>query len=700
MGATPAVAWAPDREPLGQRALSQVRATVLDVRARYFSESSDVAGDEHTERAVQVQVLRLLGAAPVTDQTEQNRARALVIRQKLLGSAAADPGQPDSMAAELARWCAEFMPGSSAPPLQLWRFESTGRGLACAETLETGTVALSIPEELLLTASKALSDPRVVPALAASGVELHDDVALALALLLQPVLQPGGAWAAYMRLLPKRPPSALLWTDEQLARLSATQLPAQVRAARRALREVWAALRPVLCAPGAGLFGSGSGGCGSFGLERLMWAYAIVESRGMVIHRSDSDEGTVATETALVPVADMLNHRTTAQLASPVLEAVSSSPPPLAEGGGVPPAAFASFESGGGGGGSSGGASGGGGSGRVLVFRTLCDVEAGEQLYLYYGRLACLQTVQFYGFVEEGMLRHETVQLDIEPPDEEEVEDDDDDDDAGDGGGGGGAEEEEAMMVADASVVAVAASGEPKKEEVAVRAARRAALLRAWRVGERHFLRRSGPSPRLLAALRLCLLTPKELMVLPVPEVATGDAMDDDDDGDDGDGRDDEAARGVFDPRRGALSVRHEERVAGALVGVLQGLVPSDELAETEEAEAAEDAAETAVALTAARRDAAASAAAAAAAAASGEAGGGRSGRSNGDADAEEGEEGEEAADPDEQTALDAAIGQMVDFQARLVDEHLEAAALLPRRAEAERAHAQARGRARTPLEG
>ena len=59
-------------------------------------------------------------------------------------------------------------------------------------------------EELLLTASKALSDPRVAPALAASGVELHEDVALALALLLQPVLHPGGAWAAYMRLLPKR----------------------------------------------------------------------------------------------------------------------------------------------------------------------------------------------------------------------------------------------------------------------------------------------------------------------------------------------------------------------------------------------------------------------------------------------------------------------------------------------------------------
>ena len=36
-------------------------------------------------------------------------------------------------------------------------------------------------------------------------------------------------------------------------------------------------------------------------------------------------------------------------------------------------------------------------SARCLVFRTLCAVGAGEQLYLYYGRFSCLQTLQFYG---------------------------------------------------------------------------------------------------------------------------------------------------------------------------------------------------------------------------------------------------------------------------------------------------------------
>jgi hypothetical protein len=54
------------------------------------------------------------------------------------------------------------------------------------------------------------------------------------------------------------------------------------------------------------------------------------------------------------------------------------------------------------------------------VFRTLRTIEGrGEELCLYYGRLACLQTLQHYGFVDAGSLAFEKVQLDLEMPDEE-----------------------------------------------------------------------------------------------------------------------------------------------------------------------------------------------------------------------------------------------------------------------------------------
>ena len=49
-----------------------------------------------------------------------------------------------------------------------------------------------------------------------------------------------------------------------------------------------------------------------FRLSRLLWAYAVVESRGMVV--GGLEAGADQKVTALVPVADMLNHRATAQV--------------------------------------------------------------------------------------------------------------------------------------------------------------------------------------------------------------------------------------------------------------------------------------------------------------------------------------------------------------------------------------------------
>ena len=226
-----------------------------------------------------------------------------------------------------------------------------------------------------------------------------------------------------------------------------------MRAARGELRRVWSSLFRALCLPfrpprhAANAPGSGTPPPQAmppllpprdFRFARLLWAYAVVESRGMVV--SGLDGGGNQRVTALVPVADMLNHRATAQvrpcadaphahcvytmhactchmshahghahahdscmhmhatlmsqLGSPTLEpAVAAATAAVAptEAAAVVPSVAATTP----GAGPAGLA--GVAPARCLVFRTLCAVGAGEQLYLYYGRFSCLQTLQFYG---------------------------------------------------------------------------------------------------------------------------------------------------------------------------------------------------------------------------------------------------------------------------------------------------------------
>ena len=54
-----------------------------------------------------------------------------------------------------------------------------------------------------------------------------------------------------------------------------------------------------------------------------------------------------------------------------------------------------------------------------LEFRTLRTLAADEEACLFYGRLPCLQTLQYYGVLDAALLAHEVVQLDLDYPDEE-----------------------------------------------------------------------------------------------------------------------------------------------------------------------------------------------------------------------------------------------------------------------------------------
>ena len=149
--------WRPNEELLDAAVVARVRADVLDPPARYFEDSDQPAGD-HIERAVQVQLHRALAAAPACETTTRNAELALQMRQRLFAGGVAEPGEPDDLDGRLKAWCGAHLPShGTGAELRLWRFEGTGRGLACRTPLAAGEAALRVPEELLLTAAPTLA---------------------------------------------------------------------------------------------------------------------------------------------------------------------------------------------------------------------------------------------------------------------------------------------------------------------------------------------------------------------------------------------------------------------------------------------------------------------------------------------------------------------------------------------------------------
>ena len=417
--------------------LDALREAAADATATYFGEQC--LSMPHADRNVALRLLDLAAQRGGAAAPEEKRAAQDMLRGA--GPACEVALRLDPEAEMLAAWCRDFLP--EQPSLRLCIFAQTGRGLAARPSgLAADEVALRVPARLVLTSERVRTHPAIGPTLARCGGDVHDDVLLALALL----VEESEAWVRYRAMLPARPPCALLWTAAQLQRMGATPLPEQVEAVRTALVEAHSSLLPELTAalPGVDL-------C----WERFLWAYTIVESRGLVLQLDPAHE----VRTCLVPVVDMCNHSPSAALAWPKVSG----------GGSLGSADATTLRAGSAGGEAS------------LEFRTLRALAADEEVCLYYGRLPCLQTLQYYGFLDAALLAHEVIQLDLDYPDEEVEE-----------------EAAEAEQVAEAQ------------------RALRVALLQAHGLcASPHYLRDHGElSPRLLRALRLLLMNGAELRAL------------------------------------------------------------------------------------------------------------------------------------------------------------------------------------------
>jgi len=382
-------------------ALDSLRENAADRAAVYFGEQQ--LSTPYSDRRVAVQILEQLRDAPEHEEDLRRRAHELII-----GAAAENPPAGLSIdpkeAKELAAWMHDFLPEPHV--LHLCNFARTGRGLASGPAgLEAGEVALRIPEELVLTADHARMHALAGPCLAHCGAEVHEDVLLSFALLLE--TRP--AWVRYRTMMPKRPPCALMWTPAQLQRMCGTPLAGQTEALRDALIEQHKMLLNLL----QRAFVTEPQLEHQMNWDHFIWAYCIVESRGVRLALGPPGSEKC---TCLVPILDMCNHSPSAALGWPARAAAESGAVAGAPDGtaaAVSSSAVAAM-------GISTLTAGAIGSGGVLEVRTLRPLAPGEEACLYYGPLACLQTLQHYGFIDAPMLAHEVTQIDLEYPDEEE----------------------------------------------------------------------------------------------------------------------------------------------------------------------------------------------------------------------------------------------------------------------------------------
>ena len=338
------------------------------------------SADGHAKRAVLLTLRRLMQSTPASAARHGNMLAVERLLKNFLVPASTAASRLDPQDAAFQNWVAAHL--GEQTTVQLCHFEGTGRGLASACDVAAGDAVIQVPPALLLTAHSL--HPRAASLLAnaaraAEAEELLEEMALCLALLIE--VEGCGAWAQYAQILPKRPPSALYWPSARLAAVSATPIAVETRATRAALRRTHLQLAPALRHELPQLLPAAA--CRWC---RFLWAYAIVESRGVALEATTK----WPRRTALVPLADMLNHSVRAQLAWPNIEADGS-----------------------------------------LVFRALVPVHAGDQILLYYGRLSARQTLQHYGFMEGGQLLYEATWQEEEDDEEEEGEEEEEEEEVG-----------------------------------------------------------------------------------------------------------------------------------------------------------------------------------------------------------------------------------------------------------------------------
>eukprot|EP00744_Colponema_vietnamica_P019241 GILI01027216.1.p1 GENE.GILI01027216.1~~GILI01027216.1.p1 ORF type:complete len:410 (+),score=110.33 GILI01027216.1:109-1230(+) len=165
-----------------------------------------------------------------------------------------------------------------------------------------GDVVVTVPKDLFMTVSSAISSP-LGPALRAAG-SMHRDDILALHLLHEKSRGSASPWAPFIASLPSASElgQPVLWPEsEMMTLLAGTSVLAFSYALRNQLESDYASVVAPFVARNRGLFPGG------VSADEYKWAHCVVWSRAVDIRISNQEVR------AFIPWFDMLNHLPTAK---------------------------------------------------------------------------------------------------------------------------------------------------------------------------------------------------------------------------------------------------------------------------------------------------------------------------------------------------------------------------------------------------
>lgn len=181
--------------------------------------------------------------------------------------------------------------GARFASLCLRTYDDGERGLHARVPIQKGEIVLAVPLQLVLTSDVAWISA-IGQQIEASGLKLRSSHSYLAAYLLQERSAADSFWAPYIATMPASfPQMPLFFSSEELALLEGSFILAKIDARRSALAEEYQNL--CRCVPGFD----------RFALDEFVWAHLAARTRcfGMEIYGRETH--------ALVPMADMLNHR-------------------------------------------------------------------------------------------------------------------------------------------------------------------------------------------------------------------------------------------------------------------------------------------------------------------------------------------------------------------------------------------------------
>eukprot|EP01133_Synstelium_polycarpum_P004239 gene4239-4946_t len=251
----------------------------------------------------------------------------------------------DAVYKKFERWLQEG--GVQFPKLQIANFnDSTGRGLVTTKRVDENECIVSVPRKYLINVDVA-KNHEILGKIFEEVSGLNDDTILFLFVIYEKE-NPNSFWRPFFDTLPSYFPTSIHYTATELLELEGTNLFAETLRTKEHLQSIMDLLFPELSNQFPNVFPESL-----FTWENFLWARSLFDSRAIQL----KIDGKIVN--CLVPMADMINHNTHAQISRRHFDQDSD------------------------------------------CFRMVscCGVPANAQIFLHYGALQNWELAHYYGFV-------------------------------------------------------------------------------------------------------------------------------------------------------------------------------------------------------------------------------------------------------------------------------------------------------------